>query len=165
LPLVGPPAIECRDAGGAFVLVFTFNSIVVSGNASVVAGIGNVSSPPTFSGNTMIVRLTGVANAQRLTVSLDNVTSAASLVMPSRQITVGFLVGDTNRNGVVTASDVSETKSLSGQSATATNFTTDINVSGAINASDIGLAKSATGTSLPQPTITAAEAAREAVGR
>ena len=149
LPLVGPPGIDCRDAGGAFVLVFTFNSIVVSGNASVVGGIGNVSSPPTFSGNTMIVRLTGVANAQRLTVSLDNVTSVASLVMPSSQITVGFLVGDTNRNGVVNASDVGQTKSFAGQSANPTNFTTDVNVSGSINASDIALVKSDTGTSLP----------------
>jgi hypothetical protein len=48
---------------------------------------------PIFSGNTMIVRLTGVANAQRLTVSLNNVTNAASDVLPPTEVTLGFLVG------------------------------------------------------------------------
>ena len=55
-------------------------------------------------------------------------------------------MGDTNGNGVVNASDVSQTKSQSGQAVTSSNFRTDVAVNGTINASDIALVKSRSGT-------------------
>src|SRR4029077_20991927 len=64
LPLGGTRGVECRGTGGDYQLVFTFNSNVVSGNASVPPNEGSVLGNPTFSGNTMIVNLTGVTNAQ-----------------------------------------------------------------------------------------------------
>src|SRR5205823_13017863 len=59
LPLTGSAGIECRSggAGGNHTFVFTFTNNVVSGNATVTTGTGNVSSF-TFSGNTMTVNLT-----------------------------------------------------------------------------------------------------------
>ncbi len=76
LPISGTPAIECRTGGatGDYTLVFTFSNHVTSGNASVDSGVGMISGSPVFSGNTMTVNLTGVANAQTLTIKLSNVT-------------------------------------------------------------------------------------------
>ncbi len=44
---------------------------LVSGNASVTSGTGNVSGAPIFADNTMTVNLTGVTDVQRLTVTLS----------------------------------------------------------------------------------------------
>ena len=54
-------------------------------------------------------------------------------------------MGDTNANGVVNASDVSQTKSQSGQAVTGANFRTDVIVNGTINASDVSVVKSRSG--------------------
>jgi hypothetical protein len=150
LALSGPVTVESRSGAGqgAYTLVVTLNNEAVSGSATVTSGTGAVSGSPVISGNTMILNLTGVTNAQTITVSLNNVSDVfgQSATFPIR---VGLLVGDTNGNGSVTASDIAQTKAFSGQATNPTNFRSDINASGAINASDIGLVKSAAGTVLP----------------
>ena len=70
------------------------------------------------------------------------------LNMANLAVPMGVLLGDTNGNGSVSASDVGQTKAQSGQPVTAGNFRTDVNVSGSISASDIGLVKAQSGTSL-----------------
>jgi hypothetical protein len=149
LPLNENPGIECRGSGGNHLLVFTFTNTVVSGVASVESGVGSVSGPPVFSGHTMTVNLSGVANVQTLTVRLSNVTDQFSQVLPDALISVTLLIGDTNGNGNVNASDIAQTKSQIGQLVTAGNFRTDINVNGTINASDVTIIKSQIGTSIP----------------
>jgi hypothetical protein len=151
LPLSGSPGIECRSGGanGDHTLVITFTNAVVSGDAAVSSGTGNVAGPPTFSGNSMTVDLTGVANAQVLTVTLSNVMDQFSQTLPDTNIPAAFLVGDTNANGVVNAADVSQTKSQLGQAVTGSNFRTDINANGTINATDVAIVKANSGTSLP----------------
>jgi hypothetical protein len=62
---------------------------------------------------------------------------------------MGVLIGDTTGNGSVNASDVSQTKSKSGQTVGSFNFRTDVNVSNSINSSDVSLVKSKSGTALP----------------
>ena len=57
-----------------------------------------------------------------------------------------LLMGDTNGNGVVNASDVSQTKSRSGQAATSANFRSDVIANGTINVSDIAMVKSRSGS-------------------
>ena len=96
------------------------------------ATIGQIAAPPMFSGNSMIVRLTGVANAQRLTISLNDVTNPASQTLPTTEVTLGFLVGDINGNGVVNATDVAQAKAFSGQILSPANFRADLNVSGSV---------------------------------
>jgi hypothetical protein len=95
------------------------------------------------------VNLTGVANAQTVTITLSNVTDVFSQALPDTAVSAGFLVGDTTGNGAVTSSDIGQAKSQSGQPVTETNFRVDVNANGAISASDVGLVKSSVGTMLP----------------
>ncbi|MEP6810958.1 MAG: dockerin type I domain-containing protein [Chthoniobacterales bacterium] len=150
LPLVGTPGVECRQGNGAnsnshqlivnFAVPITFSSATVSNGSGIVESAS-------ASGSQLTVNLTGVANAQTLTVMLTNVndgTRTSNLALP-----VSFLLGDTNGNGSVNASDVSQTKAQSGSSVTAANFRNDVNASGTINASDVGQVKAAAGNALP----------------
>jgi uncharacterized delta-60 repeat protein len=149
LPISGQPGVECRTggAGGNHTLVFTFNNQIVSGNASVTSGTGNVSGSPSVSGNTMTVNLTGVTNVQTLTVTLSGVTDQFSQVLPDTPVSVKMLIGDTTGNGSVNASDVGQSKSQIGQPVTAMNFRADVNVSGAINGTDVAIVKAHSGES------------------
>ena len=145
------PGVECRSGGanGDFTFVFTFSNNVSSGNASVTSGTGSASGSPTFAGNTMTVNLTGVTNVQSITVTLNSVTDVFSQVLPDTQVSATMLIGDTNGNSVVNASDVAQTKSQIGLAADATNFRTDVNVNGVINGTDAALVKSHIGDSVP----------------
>ena len=104
LPLAGEPGIESRNTGGDHTLVFTFNNTVVSGSASVTSGIGSVAGSPTFSGHTMTVELTSVADVQRITVTLHNVTDGFAQVLPDTAVSVNMLIGDDTFNRAVNAS-------------------------------------------------------------
>ena len=64
-------------------------------------------------------------------------------------VQMGVLVGDTNANGVVNASDVGQTKGRIGQSLTSSNFRSDVNANGTINANDVSQVKANVGTALP----------------
>ena len=151
LPLSGTAGIESRagGTGNTHALVFSFTNDIMSGNASVTSGTASISGGPVIAANTVTVNLTGVANAQTITVTLSNVTDNFSQVLPNTALNASFLLGDTTANGTVNASDIALTKSVSGQTADATNFRNDVNLSGSISASDIGLVKSTAGTALP----------------
>jgi hypothetical protein len=149
LPLINEPGVECRSSGGAHTLVFTFSNSVVSGSASVTTGVGSVSGSPTFSANTMTVNLTGVADVQRIAVTLSGVTDTAGAVLPNATVSVNMLIGDINASKIVNASDIGAVKAQSGLAVTATNFRADVALSGSITASDIGLVKSRSGASVP----------------
>ena len=151
LALSGSPAVECRSGGetGNHTLRLTFDNTVVSGGATVVAGSGSVDATPVFDDQTMIVELAAVANAQTLTIRLHNVVDRFSQVLPDTTLSVSFLLGDTNGNGVVNASDVTQTKAQAGHTITSSNFREDVNGNGVINASDVSLVKSKSGTALP----------------
>ncbi len=149
LPLAGDPAVECRRDDAGFTFVFTFNSDVASGNASVTGGIGNVSGTPMFSRKTMTVNLAGVADAQKITVTLTNVMSASGIALPITSVSANILLGDTTGNKAVNASDVAQTKARSGAVLDTTNFRSDTNVNGTINASDAAQVKANSGHALP----------------
>ena len=76
LPLSGTPGIECRNGSGNHTIVVSFSNTVVSGNASVTSGVGSVSGSPSFNTNRMTINLTGVADVQKITVTLTNVTDS-----------------------------------------------------------------------------------------
>ena len=151
LPLTGNPGIECRSAGGVYQLIFSFaNTIVSVGGASVTSGTGSVSSRMMDTdAHNYVVNLSGVTNAQVITVSLTNVHDSAGNNSSSVPISMGVLIGDTNGNRSVNSSDVSLTKLKSGQPVDASNFRTDITVSNSINSSDVSTVKSKSGTALP----------------
>ena len=109
----------------------------------MTSGSGSVGSF-SVSGAVVTVNLTGVTNAQRITVTLGNVddgTNVGDVAVP-----MGVLAGDVNGNAVTNAADVGLTKSQSGQAVTGSNFREDVNFDGSISASDIGLVKSNSGT-------------------
>jgi subtilisin-like proprotein convertase family protein len=148
LPLAGPHGVECRSGAAGHTLVFTFTNNVVSGNASVTGGVGNVSGSPTFAGKTMRVNLTGVINAQTLTVTLSGVTDSFNQMLPNTAVSANFLLADTTANNSVNASDISQVKTQAGAPLSASNFRSDLTVSGAINASDIAQAKANSGNGI-----------------
>jgi N-acetylneuraminic acid mutarotase len=69
LPLTGNVGIECRSGGATndYQMIINFANSVTVGSASVTSGTGSVSSF-TVSGPQVTVNLTGVTNAQRITV-------------------------------------------------------------------------------------------------
>ena len=81
------------------------------------------------------------------TVTLNGVTDSQNNT-GNLAATMGVLIGDTTGNGTVNASDVSPTKSKSGQNVDLTNFREDVTANGSINASDVSLVKAKSGNRL-----------------
>jgi hypothetical protein len=154
LPLAGNPGIECRSGGatGDYTLVFTFantlasvsSTTVTSGSASVVSN--NIDSSDAHN---YIVNLTGVTNAQYITVSLANVTDSAGNFSSAVSATMGVLIGDVNASKLVDGNDVSAVQSHTRQSVNDTNFRYDVNTSGLIDGNDVSITQAQTRTSLP----------------
>ena len=149
LPLTGSPGVECRSSGGNHTLVFSFSNNVVAGSASITTGVGSVAGSPTFSGNTMTVNVTGVADVQRIGITLSGVTDSFAQVLPDVTVSMNLLIGDTNGNKTVNATDVGQTKASSGTAVTSANFRQDVTPNGSITASDLGLVKSRAGATVP----------------
>jgi hypothetical protein len=148
------PGVECRTGGalGNHQVVITFPKNITlnppNGTPAVrvSSGTGSVSAF-LVSNNEVIVNLTGVPEAQRITVTLSGVsdgTTTANISLP-----IGFLLGDTTGNGFVNSSDIAEARSQSGQALTFSNCRTDVTLNGVINSSDISLVQSKSGTALP----------------
>jgi hypothetical protein len=149
LPLTGTAGVECRSGGGTndYQVVFTFPGNVTFTSAAVTAGTGSVSSSSGSGTTTVTVNLTGITNAQRITVTLSAVNNGSATADVS--VPMGVLVGDSNGDGTVNSADIGQAKSQSGNTVDASNFRQDVNLDGNINASDIGLVKSKSGTALP----------------
>ena len=137
VPPSPPPGVgvECRTGGAShnFKMVIGFAvPVTVDGNpqAQVVSGTGTVSNV-TVNGAVVTVDLTGVTNAQKITLrlfSVNNGTNAGNVDIP-----MGVLLGDTTGNGMTNSSDVSETKAQSGTAATQSNFRDDVSLNGLVN--------------------------------
>ena len=151
LPISGEPGVECRNGGGNYTMVFTFDNNLVSGSATVTSGTGSVSGSPTFSTNTMTVNLTGVTDVQKITVKLQGVTdtSVPSQTLPDTFVSMNMLIGDTNANKTVNGSDIAQTKGQLGATVTAANFREDVSGDGTVSSSDVALVKSHNGASVP----------------
>ena len=126
--------------------MFTFTNTVSVQNAVVTAGTGSATNF-TVIGNVATVNLTGVTNAQTITVTLAGVSDGTNT--SDVEAAMSVLIGDTTANGIVNSSDIAQTQSQAGQSVTAANAREDVNVNGAINSSDIALVQSNSGTALP----------------
>jgi hypothetical protein len=151
LPLTGDIGIECRTDGTSnYTMVFTFaNPLTSVAGATITGGSGTIASSSIQNTFEYVVNLTGVANAQRLTVNLTGINDTAGNVTPSLAATMGVLIGDTTADTAVNSGDISQTKSESGHPTGNTNYREDLNVDGDINSGDISLVKSRSGTALP----------------
>ena len=154
LPLTGSSGIESRvgqPANGNHTIVFTFASELtnVSG-ATITSGTGTISSRAIGTdAHEYIVNLSGVSNAQVLTLALTGITDAGGRNTATLSVPIAFLLGDTTANRSVNSSDLGDAKARSGQPTNEANFRVDVTANGDINASDISLIKSNSGTSLP----------------
>jgi len=149
LPLSGNSGIECRSGGASnnYGVVFIFPNAVTFASASITAGTGTVSSTSGSGTTTVTVNLTGVSNAQRITVTLlgvNNGTSTGDVGVP-----MGVLVGDSNGDGFVNSGDALQTRNRSGQITDTTNFRSDVNTDGLVNSGDTTVVRARSGTSLP----------------
>jgi hypothetical protein len=151
MPLTGTRGVEPRPGatGGGHQLVFAFSNNITGGTAAVTAGPGTVAST-SFSGTEFIVNLTGVTDARKVTVTLTNVTDSLAHVIPSASLSIGFLLGDVNRDGAVNAADVSETKSLISTPSTVSpvNIGADLKMDGKLNIADAAVVKANVGRSV-----------------
>ena len=143
------PTTEPRQ-GPAQTIVFTFDKPIASASAAVTEGTGTAGAP-TFSGNDVIVPLTGVANAQYVTITLSSVGSADGGAGGSASIRVGFLLADVNQSRVVSVADLGLVNAQLAQPVTAANFLKDVNTSGAISVADKGITNASLTQSLPPP--------------
>jgi hypothetical protein len=154
LPPGRDPGIECRSGGanGEYTLVFTFaNPLSSVGGANVASGTGSVASSGMDSNdaNQYIVNLTGITNAQVVTVSLTNVSDVAGNGANAVSASLAVLIGDTTADRSVNSADIAQTKSQSGTAVTNANFREDTTADGSLNSADIALVKSKSGTALP----------------
>ena len=137
-PMIGGAVdVEPRAIGAGHTVVFNFNILITStGTVTAVdaasAPVGTVSAV-TFSGNDVLVTLTGVPDNRRVLVTVPNVNGTGLVASAA----MGFLVGDVNNSRNVNSTDISAVRARSLQAITSANFKYDLNANGAINTTDI----------------------------
>jgi hypothetical protein len=143
------PATEPRT-GPSQTIVFTFDKPVNGATATITEGAA-VAGGPTFSGNDVIVALTGVTDRQYVTVALTDVASIDGGTGGSGSVRIGFLLGDVNQNRVVTLADLGLVNAQLAQSVTAANYLKDVNASGTLTLADKGITNANLTKALPAP--------------
>ncbi len=144
MPLTGTSGVEDRDGSSKYLAVFTFDSPVSSGEATIVSGTATAGAP-IFSGNEMQVPLTEVADQQNVTIELSNLDGEEG----TTDVAFGFLKGDVNGDRTVKNTDVNQIKADTGQLVTGSNFRDDINLSGRVDKPDSKAASANKNHSLP----------------
>jgi len=152
LQLSDPIGVESRSGGpnGNHTVVLTFSNPLVSlGGGSVSAGTGVValSEIDASDPHQCVVHLAGVANAQRITITLANVTDSLgnSSTVSAR---MDVLLGDSNGDRTVNSGDAQQTRNRSGQTTGATNFRSDNNLDGTINGGDALVVRARSGSGI-----------------
>ena len=134
IPIGGQVSVEPRVIGNGHQIVFQFDTAINStGTPAATAG----AIMTQIAGNQIIVTLTGVNDAQRVTITLPNINGSGV----DATVSLGFLIGDVNNSRTVNATDTSAVKARAGQPVDAGNFFYDLNASGAITAADVSAAK------------------------
>ena len=148
LPSSGSPGIECRSGGinNEYTIVFTFTNNVSVQNASVTSGVGSATNF-TVVGDVATVNLTGVTNAQTITITLSGVSDGTNT--SDVEAAMSVLLGDVNGNKVVSNGDVSLVQAQIAQTVTSSNFREDVNANGTISNGDVSLTQAQIGTTLP----------------
>ena len=148
LPQTGGGGIECRQLANGVTLVLTFDIPIASANAAVTAGVASVVST-TAASNTLLINLSGVSNAQALTIAVTNIVPTGGGAAGNAIVNFRVLEGDTNGSGMVTAADVATEKFLIGLQVDGSNFRADNNNNGFITAADVALCKLRIALSVP----------------
>ena len=144
----GAITVEPRALGSGHRIIFRFNNPVSSVTSLSVLDAGMVSvgaASSSFSGNDLIVTLTGIPDNKRVTVTATGVNGALTV-----STSIGFLVGDVSNSLSVSAADISAVKTRIGQPVgMGNNFLFDLDANGAITSSDVSAVKARSGLVLP----------------
>ncbi len=143
------PTTEPR-MGPTQTVVFDFGKPITAATVAITEGSASASAP-TFTGNSVVVNLTGVANRQYVTVALSNVSSADGGTGGSGSVRIGYLAGDVNQNRVVSVADEALINSVLARTVTSANFLYDINANGTLTVADKAIASAGLATALPAP--------------
>jgi hypothetical protein len=148
LPFSGAAGVESRNAApaGDHQIIVTFPTAVTFTSAAVTVGTGSVASA-SVSGGAITVNLTGVSDAQTLTVRINGVSNGSQPA--DVDIRMSILIADANGDRVVNTADALQTRSRSGQATDASNFRSDINVDGFVNSGDVLVVRGRSGNSVP----------------
>ncbi|MEO8101681.1 MAG: putative Ig domain-containing protein [Betaproteobacteria bacterium] len=144
--------VEPRVIGNAHTIVFQFDGTITDAGGVTVTPTGAATS--ILLNNEIHVTLTGIADNQRVMISLHNVNG--SLNPPP--LAMGFLVGDVNSSRAVNASDIDAVKSRVGRAVNAANFRFDLTADGSIGTADRSAVKGNSGRVLPAISIAGAPA-------
>jgi uncharacterized repeat protein (TIGR02543 family) len=141
--------IECRSGGatGVYQVIINFAGNVSYSSAAVNGGTGMVSSSSGSGSNQITLNLTGVTNAQRITLALFDANDGSNTADVG--LKAGILLGDIDGSGMVNATDKLMVQSAIGQAVSGMNFRSDVNTNGAINSTDKTITTSKSGTGLP----------------
>lgn len=155
LPLSAAPPVDHNPTteprqGPTQTVVLTFDKPIASATAAVTEGTATAAAP-TFSGNDVVINLTGVTDQQYVTVALTNVAGVDGSAGGSGTVRIGYLMGDVSQNRSVTVADVGLVNAQLSQPVTAANYLKDLNLSGTMTLGDKGLANSALTHGLPAP--------------
>ncbi len=162
-------AIEPRtgndNVAGKHSVVFVFPQPVTLTGATATSDRGGSATVESVTnvGSEVTVNLTGVTDAQYLTINLANVSAGGPGATVS--VKVGMLVGDTTGETNVNSSDIGQTKSQSGNATDNGNYRNDVTVNGTINSSDIGTVKSKSGNGIGAPPAASEQNGQRAAAR
>ena len=143
------PGTEPRQ-GPNQTIVFTFDKPLNAATVTITEGTATPAAP-IFTGNDVVVGLTGVTDIQYVTIGLTNVASTDGGTGGSGSVRVGFLAGDVNGNRVVSPTDLVLMNRQQLKPLTASNYLMDVNVSGAVTPSDLVITNRLQLHSLPLP--------------
>lgn len=147
LPLIGgsvsvEPRARIVAGVASHTIIFQFSGPITSvGVATTTAG---TAAAATFLNNEVTVVLSGIADRQRVTVSVPGVNATLPV-----SASIGFLVGDVNGTRDVDTLDISPIRAKSGlTSVTTTTFKLDLNADGAVDTLDISAVRARAGAGI-----------------
>jgi alpha-tubulin suppressor-like RCC1 family protein len=143
------PTTEPRQ-GTSHTIAFTFDKPINAATVTITEGTA-AAATPTFSGNDVVIGLTGVVDQQYVTISLANVASTDGGTGGNGSVRLGFLLGDVNGSRVVSLADLGLVNSQLSQVVTAANFLKDVNANGTLTLADKGITNAALTRALPPP--------------
>ena len=148
-PVTTSPTTEPR-LGTIQTIVLTFDKPINAATVTITEGAAT-SAAPLFSGNDVVVGLTGVVDQQYVTIALANVASTDGGTGGSGAVRVGFLLGDVNGSRVVSLADLGLVNAQLSQVVTAANYLKDVNANGTLTLADKGITNAALTRALLPP--------------
>ena len=150
-PINGSIIIEPRSIDAGHVIAFAFSGTVYSLNPpsavdAMGAPVGSVTA--VRAGSEVLVTVAGLADRQRITVSVNGVNGVGGGA--SASVSLEFLLGDVNGSGAVNAADIAAVKARQGMAVSASNnFLFDLDANGSIDSADVTRVKARSGGVLP----------------